>query len=301
MAYDPARDRLPRLRNLAKPPAGHVVMLRYKCGHLAPLAVASLLRRYGELFPVEQALFHVACSACGKMGQAEVRTMRLCEPGCGRHQGKRGGQQIQHPISLRRWSITRACNAGTDRLLWLRWLGTGYVEGHLAQAAYRGLEAGLCGRCKATSSDPSAEAPSHDKFAWLGMLRRPKLICKANCLPAWPSYKVMFESRIDHETDMHPPHHAQQTCSSYKNSFHVLKIWAPTMVPLNFRKVSKIVMPNVAQRFQRFISWISRKTRYDASEPGNVSLYVISGALRSMMRNCPTYEVVFQQRFRDLS
>ena len=87
MVRIPIHDRHRRLRNLRDTPPGNVWMGKCKCGHLAPLPVAALIRRYGELFPIEQAMFHVKCSACGKSGTSETKLLRLCEPGCGRHRG----------------------------------------------------------------------------------------------------------------------------------------------------------------------------------------------------------------------
>ena len=59
------RDRMLRLSALAKLPAGHVWMARCTCGHLAALPVASMSKHFGELFSVEHAMFHVACTGCG--------------------------------------------------------------------------------------------------------------------------------------------------------------------------------------------------------------------------------------------
>lgn len=80
-------DRHSRLRNLRTVPSGNVWMAKCGCGHLAPLPVASLIKRYGELLPIEAALFHLTCSACGRSGAAEVKLIRLCDPGCGRYRG----------------------------------------------------------------------------------------------------------------------------------------------------------------------------------------------------------------------
>ncbi len=80
-------DRHSRLRNLLEIPPGNFWMAKYKCGHLAPLPVASLIKHYGELFPIETAVFHAKCSACDKSGTAEAKLLRLCDPGCGRHRG----------------------------------------------------------------------------------------------------------------------------------------------------------------------------------------------------------------------
>ena len=80
-------DRYSRLRNLQDAPRGNVWMAKCRCGHLAPLPVAVLIKRFGELFPIEQAMFHVKCSSCSKSGMAEAKLLRLCEPGCGRHRG----------------------------------------------------------------------------------------------------------------------------------------------------------------------------------------------------------------------
>ena len=60
-------------------------MTACKWGHLAPLPVLSLIKRYGELLPIETAMLHVKCSACGKTGTAEAKLLRLYDPGSGRH------------------------------------------------------------------------------------------------------------------------------------------------------------------------------------------------------------------------
>ena len=84
MVRIPIHDRQSRLRNLRDTPPGNVWMAKCRCGHLTPLPVAALIRRYGELFPIKAAMFHVRCSACGKSGTSETKLLRLCEPGCGR-------------------------------------------------------------------------------------------------------------------------------------------------------------------------------------------------------------------------
>ena len=83
----PIHDRHRRLCHLKDALGGHIWMAKCKCGHLAPLPVASLIARYGELYAVEQAMFRVRCTDCGKAGTAEVKLIRLCEPGCGRYRG----------------------------------------------------------------------------------------------------------------------------------------------------------------------------------------------------------------------
>ncbi len=76
------RDRLPRLRSLAAAPPGHVPMGRCRgCGHQAPLPVALLLARYGELYPVELALDRLRCTACGER-KIDLLLARLCSPEC---------------------------------------------------------------------------------------------------------------------------------------------------------------------------------------------------------------------------
>ncbi len=92
----PNQDRHARLRNLQDIPRGNVWMAKCRCGHLAPLPVASLIKRYGELFPIEQAMFHVKCSACGKSGTAEA-------------------QPWKPPVSL-----TWECGAGREAEAWRR-------------------------------------------------------------------------------------------------------------------------------------------------------------------------------------
>ncbi len=87
MSHDQVHDRHRRLRSLKETPRGNVWMALCKCGHLAPLPVASLIKRFGELLPIETALSCLTCSACGKLGTVEAKLLRLCEPGCGRHRG----------------------------------------------------------------------------------------------------------------------------------------------------------------------------------------------------------------------
>ena len=87
MTQLPIRDRLRRLRNLTSVPPGNVWMAKCRCGHLAPLPVASLIKKHGELFPLDRALSRVRCTLCGHIGTAEAKLLRLCEPGCGRHRG----------------------------------------------------------------------------------------------------------------------------------------------------------------------------------------------------------------------
>ena len=79
--------RFDRLRNLRDVPHGHIWMGKCACGDLAALPVASLIKKYGELFAISTAMDRIACSGCGVSGKAELRLMRLCEPGCGRHRG----------------------------------------------------------------------------------------------------------------------------------------------------------------------------------------------------------------------
>ncbi len=75
-------DRTPRLRSFNTTPPGYVRLAICKgCGHYAALPIAQLLARYGELFPVEMALFHVKCTGCGEC-KVEARLARLCDPGC---------------------------------------------------------------------------------------------------------------------------------------------------------------------------------------------------------------------------
>jgi len=52
-------------------------MAKCQCGHLAPLPVASLIKRCGELLPIETAMFNVKCSACSKTRTTEAKLLRL--------------------------------------------------------------------------------------------------------------------------------------------------------------------------------------------------------------------------------
>jgi hypothetical protein len=60
-----ASDRIPRLASLPPTPEAFVRMaVCLGCHHVAPLPVRDLVRRYGELFPVEMALIHLRCEEC---------------------------------------------------------------------------------------------------------------------------------------------------------------------------------------------------------------------------------------------
>lgn len=59
-----------------------------KCGRMAPLPIDELIRRYGELYPVEMALVKVRCTGCQNWGRnIEPKWLRLCDPGCPRQRG----------------------------------------------------------------------------------------------------------------------------------------------------------------------------------------------------------------------
>jgi hypothetical protein len=53
---------------------------------MAGLPVRQLLKRFGELFPVEHAMFKLKCDECGSTKVAP-RLARLCDPGCQRRRG----------------------------------------------------------------------------------------------------------------------------------------------------------------------------------------------------------------------
>ena len=81
------RDRILRLCDLTRAPNGYVQTVRCRtCGHLAALPVAALLKRFGELTPIDRIRDRIPCSVC--QGHAiEIRMMRLCDPGCPRQRG----------------------------------------------------------------------------------------------------------------------------------------------------------------------------------------------------------------------
>ena len=62
-------------------------MAKCRCGHLAPLPVAAMVKKHGELLRIDAAMAQVKCTGCGHSGEAEAKLFRLCEPGCGRHRG----------------------------------------------------------------------------------------------------------------------------------------------------------------------------------------------------------------------
>ena len=83
----PNPDRMMRLRSLKTPGRGYVwLAVCDKCGHASGLPVSLLLRRFGELYPVEHAMFPMRCSECGGE-RVSARLARLCDPGCGRQRG----------------------------------------------------------------------------------------------------------------------------------------------------------------------------------------------------------------------
>ncbi len=80
-------DRIMRLRTLRQPGPGHVWLAECRgCGHIAGLPVRQLVRRFGDLHPVEAAMAVLRCDECG--GQViAARLARLCDPGCARQRG----------------------------------------------------------------------------------------------------------------------------------------------------------------------------------------------------------------------
>lgn len=87
MPHGSPHDRIPRLRDWTRMPSGYVQTARCRgCGHLAALPVALLLRRFGELTPIERISHRITCSAC--QGRAiDIKMMRLCDPNCSRQRG----------------------------------------------------------------------------------------------------------------------------------------------------------------------------------------------------------------------
>lgn len=78
-------DRIPRLISWRQTPAGYIrVAVCGGCGHQAALPVEQLVQRFGELFPIETALFRMRCSTCGE-NKVAAKLLLLCEPGCRRH------------------------------------------------------------------------------------------------------------------------------------------------------------------------------------------------------------------------
>ncbi len=80
-------DREPRLMSLEKVPPGYVwLAVCMACDHRATLPVATLLARFGPVYPVDKALSRLRCSAC-QVVKVDARLFRLCEPGCPRQRG----------------------------------------------------------------------------------------------------------------------------------------------------------------------------------------------------------------------
>ena len=87
MANSFITDRYHRLRNLKAVQPGNVWMAKCRCGHLAPLPVATLIKKHGESFRIDAAMSQVRCTACGRIREAKAKLFPLCELGCGRHLG----------------------------------------------------------------------------------------------------------------------------------------------------------------------------------------------------------------------
>lgn len=51
------------------------------CGHAVPLALRELIRWFGELYPIEEALTRLRCDEC-QATKVKMNMARLCEPGC---------------------------------------------------------------------------------------------------------------------------------------------------------------------------------------------------------------------------
>lgn len=80
-------ERTPRLRTLRSPGRGYVWLASCdECGHAAGLPVRQLIARFGELYPIEAALWSMRCDEC-KGRKVSARLARLCDPGCGRQRG----------------------------------------------------------------------------------------------------------------------------------------------------------------------------------------------------------------------
>ena len=75
-------DRIPSLRFLCRTAHGFVrTAICLNCRHMAPLPIRNLVRRFGELYPIDEALMTLRCEECGQ-SKVEARLIPLCEPGC---------------------------------------------------------------------------------------------------------------------------------------------------------------------------------------------------------------------------
>ena len=87
MANSFITGRYHRFWNLKAVQPGSVWMTNCRCGHSAPLPVATPIKKHGTLFRIDAAMAQVRYTACGQSGEAEAKLFRLCEPECGRHRG----------------------------------------------------------------------------------------------------------------------------------------------------------------------------------------------------------------------
>jgi hypothetical protein len=71
-----------RLRAWRETMPGHVrLVVCAACGHTAPLPIHELIRRFGELYPIDSALPHLCCSKC-QAAKIRIKLARLCDPAC---------------------------------------------------------------------------------------------------------------------------------------------------------------------------------------------------------------------------
>lgn len=80
-------NRQPRLRSLRDTAPGWIRLARCQaCRHQGLLPVDALIRKWGDLHPIEFALLSLRCTECGARDVRHTM-VRLCEPGCPRQRG----------------------------------------------------------------------------------------------------------------------------------------------------------------------------------------------------------------------
>lgn len=77
-------DRRQTLRDALHPPPGYIWLAFCRaCRRSTSLPVGALVRRYGELWAIDDALSVLRCVGCDKR-DVEAHLVRLCDPGCPR-------------------------------------------------------------------------------------------------------------------------------------------------------------------------------------------------------------------------